>query len=338
MPFFSIIVPIYKVEPWLRQCVDSILAQTWQDYELLLVDDGSPDDCPKICDEYAAKDTRVQAIHKANGGLSSARNEGFRHASGTWIVFFDSDDWWDTPDFLANAAAVIQKQTDSFDLLRHGYERRSDTDPTRRISVPTGALEINWMPTEQQIPWLVQADRLSVSAWSYVIRADYLRQHAGWFCEELKREEDIEWSIRLLAPGPRIQVLEDTSYIYRVRATSISHTKPIPGRWRDRYTAITMDIQTLESYTPPIPKERKRSLYSYLAYQYYILVADIARSPDRQDRRDAWRQIESLRYLQEYSTSKKARASRMMIKLFGVRIGGHLLAYKIRLSHLRRGV
>ena len=93
MDLISVIVPIYKVEPYLRRCVDSILAQKYRNLEIILVDDGSPDDCPQICDEYAAQDERIKVIHKANGGLSSARNAGLDIASGNWVSFIDSDDW-----------------------------------------------------------------------------------------------------------------------------------------------------------------------------------------------------------------------------------------------------
>lgn len=97
MPQISVIVPIYKVEPYLKRCVDSILGQTFTDFELILVDDGSPDNCGAICDEYAEKDERVKVIHQANGGLSAARNAGidyaFSNSNSEWLTFIDSDDW-----------------------------------------------------------------------------------------------------------------------------------------------------------------------------------------------------------------------------------------------------
>ena len=89
----SVIVPVYKVEKYLRRCVDSILSQTYKDFELLLVDDGSPDGCPQICDEYAAIDPRVRVIHKSNGGLISARNAGILAAKGDYVCIVDGDDW-----------------------------------------------------------------------------------------------------------------------------------------------------------------------------------------------------------------------------------------------------
>ena len=94
-PLVSIIVPIYKVEPYLRRCLDSIVNQTYTNLEIILVDDGSPDGCPQICDEYAAKDERIVVIHKENGGLSDARNAGLDICKGEYISFVDSDDWVD---------------------------------------------------------------------------------------------------------------------------------------------------------------------------------------------------------------------------------------------------
>lgn len=92
-PLVSVVVPVYDVEPYLRECVDSILAQTYENLEVLLVDDGSPDGCGEICDQYADEDDRVVALHKENGGLSDARNYGLRHARGEWVSFIDSDDY-----------------------------------------------------------------------------------------------------------------------------------------------------------------------------------------------------------------------------------------------------
>lgn len=93
-PLISVIVPVYKVERYLHTCINSVLNQTYKNWELILVDDGSPDKCPQICDEYAQSDSRIKAIHKTNGGVSSARNLGLDIATGNYIAFLDSDDFW----------------------------------------------------------------------------------------------------------------------------------------------------------------------------------------------------------------------------------------------------
>ena len=104
----SVIVPVYKVEPFLARCVVSILAQPYESLQIILVDDGSPDSCPAICEEYAARDSRVQVIHKENGGLSSARNAGLEAARGEYLSFVDSDDWIEPDTYEAMLALALE--------------------------------------------------------------------------------------------------------------------------------------------------------------------------------------------------------------------------------------
>lgn len=117
----SIIVPVYKVEPYLRQCVDSILGQTYRDIEVLLIDDGSPDRCGEICDEYGAKDQRVRVFHTENRGLSAARNLGLREAKGEYIGFVDSDDWIE-PDMYEVLLRRMQETGADIGVCGIGYE------------------------------------------------------------------------------------------------------------------------------------------------------------------------------------------------------------------------
>lgn len=109
-PLISVIVPIYKVEEYLNQCIDSIVSQTYRNLEIILVDDGSPDNCPKICDDWAEKDNRIKVLHIQNGGAGKARNTGLSNAQGEWIVFVDGDDYI------------------HFDMIRHLYEMLDGAD------------------------------------------------------------------------------------------------------------------------------------------------------------------------------------------------------------------
>ena len=124
MPKISVIVPVYKVEKYLRRCIDSILNQTFNDFELILVDDGSPDNCGKMCDEYAKSDNRVTVIHRKNGGLSAARNSGiewaFNNSDSEWIIFIDSDDWVhaDYLKILLDYAQKFNTEVSICDFLR----------------------------------------------------------------------------------------------------------------------------------------------------------------------------------------------------------------------------
>lgn len=124
MPELSIIVPVYKVEPYLRRCIDSILAQTFRDFELILIDDGSPDNCGAICDEYAAKDSRIIVIHQKNQGVSAARNAGLDIARGTYLGFVDSDDWIEPEMYETMIATAKEKQVD---VVVCGIKYQSDS-------------------------------------------------------------------------------------------------------------------------------------------------------------------------------------------------------------------
>ena len=116
---FSVIVPVYKVEKYLKPCVESVLNQTFSDFELILVDDGSPDNCPKICDEYKEKDKRVKVIHKTNGGLASARKEGIKVAEGDYVFNLDSDDKIEL-DTLECAYEILNKT--KCDIISFSYK------------------------------------------------------------------------------------------------------------------------------------------------------------------------------------------------------------------------
>ena len=106
-PLISVIIPIYKVEKYLKSCVDSVLSQSYKNIEVILVDDGSPDSCPQICDYYKSLDKRIVVIHKNNGGLSDARNVGLSKANGDYVLFLDSDDLWTEQYAVSRLVAVL---------------------------------------------------------------------------------------------------------------------------------------------------------------------------------------------------------------------------------------
>ena len=189
----SVIVPVYNVEDYLARCVDSILAQTHHNLEIVLVDDGATDGSGQICDEYAGKDPRIKVIHKENGGLSDARNAGIAPASGEYIVFLDSDDFWGDPGALSRIMARA-RQTGA-DILNYSYTKfREDTG--EKVSY-FGSAEA--MPELQeigtQLDWLTKNGLYIASACNKLIRRSLLAElpfRKGVYCE------DIEWCAKLL--------------------------------------------------------------------------------------------------------------------------------------------
>ncbi|MCT8647817.1 glycosyltransferase, partial [Glaesserella parasuis] len=114
---FSVIIPVYNVEKYIIQCLNSVVYQSFSDIEVILVNDGSKDSSGTICDEYAKNDTRIKVIHKENGGLSSARNVGLKSAVGEYILFLDSDDFWLTERFLEDIDRVIETSSNNLDMI-----------------------------------------------------------------------------------------------------------------------------------------------------------------------------------------------------------------------------
>ena len=131
-PLISVIVPVYKVEQYLGRCVKSLLAQTYKNTEIILVDDGSPDNCPKMCDDYAAKYEKIRVIHQENKGLSGARNTGIDHAKGEYLSFVDSDDLW-SPHFLESLYRALTENDADISQCRweymHGDELKEAYNP-----------------------------------------------------------------------------------------------------------------------------------------------------------------------------------------------------------------
>ena len=137
-PKISIIVPVYKVEQYLPKCINSILAQTYQYWELLLIDDGSPDNSGKICDEFAQKDERIRIFHKKNGGVSSARNLGLDYAEGDYVMFVDSDDWLSN-DCLR--VCVHEVEANKLDALQFGFISVISNNEKQIVKNPSSILD-----------------------------------------------------------------------------------------------------------------------------------------------------------------------------------------------------
>lgn len=180
-PMISIIVPVYKVEEFLSRCVDSLLAQTYENLEIILVDDGSPDNCGSICDAYAQRDPRVKVIHKENGGLSSARNAGLEIAQGEYIAFLDSDDWiepeaYETMLNLAQKYQVKLVCAGRYDV--YGEERTVGLCPEKEEKISG----------EEVAGRIFLWDNLDSSAWDKLYHASLLkdiRYPVGKICEDV---------------------------------------------------------------------------------------------------------------------------------------------------------
>ena len=215
-PFISIIIPVYKVEPYLRECLDSVLAWRFADWEAILVDDGSPDGCGAICDEYAARDPRFRAVHKANEGVAAARNTGLDMAKGEWCWFVDSDDVID-PD-----TPVLSDLLRDKDLVMFGIKNYNDGDAIPRVEE-----SIKWNEYDDADTFFRRhVSYLHPTMW-YHRRFWASDSHAIRFTKGIRLGEDLEFmrKCELLAQHP-VRV-HHTCYYYRHREGSAYHSSDV---------------------------------------------------------------------------------------------------------------
>ena len=242
----SVIIPVYKVEKYLQRCVDSVLNQNFKNYEIILVDDGSPDNCPIICDKYAANYDNVSVIHKANGGLSSARNEGIRSASGEYILFVDSDDWIDK-NTLKELTEIAEKTNSDFVRFRPKYAGWPGIKDGTMVDFGTEPILREGLYDRQRIinmiyPRLLATTELTlgpiVAAWRSLYKRELLINNDLFFSESIQYSEDVLFSARLLLVTDTFYYLDGPRY-YNYFYNSQSITKSFRSdRWESHKRLI----------------------------------------------------------------------------------------------------
>ena len=265
---FSIIIPVYNVENYICQCVDSVLTQTFHDYEIILVDDGSPDRCPVICDDYVQRDSRIKVIHKVNGGSSDARNAGLDIAQGEYVMFLDSDDWWDDTDALTKIATNIL--LDYPDILIFGMKKYFIIDNKMgNDHIPKKKCTDNVVLSDVQIiKYYMQHNIFVASACDKVVKREYIERDHQRFVKG-QYGEDIEWCCKLLVKDAKIDFLEDIFYVYR-QQVSTSITANIGAK------DIRSIIDVLNRYAH---KGAVLPLLHFLANQYVLLITNFMSIP-----------------------------------------------------------
>lgn len=205
-PKISVIVPVYNVEKYLRHCIDSILVQTFTDFELLLIDDGSKDKSRDICDEYALNDNRVRVFHKENGGVSSARNIGLYNAVGTWVTFCDSDDYLHD-NFLSD----FMSQSLAADLLSQGYLEDRNGVLTKKYELDGVYTGTNCNPFILKMYKSTQLGFL----WCKAFKLEIIKSQHLLFDENIRHMEDLDFIIRYCQYVGKISNSSKCNYVYR---------------------------------------------------------------------------------------------------------------------------
>lgn len=234
-PVVSIIVPVYKAEKYLFRCVDSILNQTFKDWECILVDDGSPDKSSQICDEYANKDSRIKVIHKVNGGVSSARQAGLETASGEFVIHADSDDWLDST--MLEELVKHQRETGA-DFIVFDFYRVANGQQLRICQKPA-ALD------NRQVLKDVISGRLYASCWNKLIRRSLIEKYGASFPKGINLGEDKCFLASLLKNPVTVSYLPKALYYYDASINCNSLVRQITKASMESGFAMVAYLDTL---------------------------------------------------------------------------------------------
>ena len=278
---FSVVVPCYKVEKYLPKCIESLTGQTLKNIEIVLVDDGSPDRSGAICDEYSQMDDRIKVIHKGNGGVSAARNDGFNIACGEYVLFCDSDDWMDT-DALeklyeagtkSNADVVIGDVSQVYGekvVPVHFYDKEFVTSEKEYIDE---LIKANFCKKYCPNPYQGKPAFGYGGPWNKAVRRDFLTEHDIRFDIRVKGIfDDILYTAYVLANAKTVAYIQTNVYNYRILSNSITHSfksnlleinDAIFNSWNEFLEKFGSDGRFSEAYAANVVRRLKSTLGLY---------------------------------------------------------------------------
>lgn len=255
----SIIVPVYKVEKELDRCVQSLLKQTYKNLEIILVDDGSPDRCPILCDQYAMEDERIRVIHKKNGGLSDARNAGLNLATGEYVLYVDSDDYIELDSCERLISATSDGQVDIV-VGNAIMEKPDGNEKMIHSATPAGFI----YSAKDFVEKAVCESQWYAPAWLNMYRREYLLTNNLYFKKEIYFE-DIQMLPRVFLSAQKIACIDGIFYHYIIRENSIMTSKKDEKKKHD-------SIQNLSEWKEQFDRvkdiELQRCLYGMLIKCY----------------------------------------------------------------------
>ena len=326
----SIIIPVYNVEQYLQSCVQSVIMQTYQDLQVILVNDGSTDSSGVLCDQLAQQDSRIQVVHKENGGLSDARNVGLKVATGDYVAFLDSDDVYLLNDGLEQLMALAQAEQPDV-LLFQAVDVYPHHQTVRK------AYDVEYMATHsgaEVFAQLVRTQSFNMSACFQLIRRELLEQHQIYF-EKGLLSEDVDWSLRLWRHVSKVRAINLPLYGYQHREGSISTTytiRNLRSYKRIFYKFVQLyNERELNAHTELYWK----TVMGYLAQMYTSCLYAYGQIA-RKDKLEAYAILQKYTSLLEHSISIKSERVIVLKRCVGLRLTVQVFALYGKIRKLFR--
>lgn len=318
---FSIIVPIYNVEQYLTECIDSVLGQKDCEFELILVDDGSTDSSGQICDDYALKDSRIHVIHKENGGLSDARNAGVHAAQNEYLLFIDSDDYI-ARDSVKGIEDVILSQNRPELIFLECIKVYED----KKIPMNDGVTaDVNQMAGDEIRDYISRLPKYPASACSKAIRREFFIDNDLYFKKGIL-SEDLEWAVRLFLTVNTAAYCPKNYYYYRQqRKGSISNIFSEKKLKDITHTASYWCSAALEETN----SSKRRMICSLMEYVFRFLLIGVVQIKD--GKKEAKNKIRSLDWILGSRQDKVSWMICMTYRIFGIELTGRLLKIYLKM-------
>lgn len=316
----TIIIPVYNVETYIEKCIDSILIQKLDNYEIVLIDDGSTDNSGNICDKYANKYNNIRTIHQNNKGLSGARNTGIREAKGEYLMFVDSDDFINKKVALKETIAQLREDVIQFKWI-YFYENKNKYRYFKENEL------YHNIDFEDLLFKKVQDGTISTSACNKIVRRDIIIDNNIFFDEELL-SEDIDWSLKLYLHIKSLKVINQDIYVYRQqRAGSITNSI-------SEKSILSLFKIIKYWYNYEYSNTKIKIIYlNYLAYQYIILLTIM----NGKNCNSALKQeIYQLKDILKNDANYRVKMSNRIFKIFGYNLG--ILILKCYLVLKNKGI
>lgn len=322
----SVIVPVYNVEKYLCQCVDSILSQKYVNLEVILVDDGSSDNSPEICDDYALQDTRVKVIHKDNGGAADARNTGLASAAGEYVIFLDSDDYWANSEVISTLVKVFENSKITLDFVNFNRQYFYQADNRIKLERLYAEAVIMGKNAEEAVPELIRQGMFTMSAGMKLIKKRFLEDNHIRFIKGIATE-DIPWFLDVLAKSRYFKFVNEYFYIYRKQVGGSVSSNFSEKKYNDLLLILCNETVKIQNNYPE--SELKKALLSFCAYEYCILLG-MVNFFSRKKRRKQVIKLKEYRWLLQYDLHPKVRKVRLLSRLLGIYLTRWILFLYIR--------
>lgn len=318
-PYISVIIPVFNSERYLDTCIQSVLSQSFVDYEVILVNDGSSDSSPFICDRYAELDSRFKVIHKLNGGAADSRNVGLMHAKGQYIIFMDSDDFWKT-DSCFQSLVYETLKTPECDFISFNIEYYWNNGHTKKMISYSDSI-VNELDKELLIQKLVKTGSFPISPCSKIIKRNLLSEYGIIFPKGIVCE-DILWFQYLLEKASCFRCINEYFYCYRKGIGTSVTGNMTTKKYDDSFYVLQKSINQISASN--YKSVTKDALLSFCAYNFCILLGEIGYL-DFSSKAIRIDELKKYTWLLRFDLNYKVKRTKFLFSILGFHLTSFLL-------------